>query len=120
MKLNKKGFTLMELLAVIVIMAIIFAVAVPSISSSIERSKQKQKNAKIEVIEAAGEVYLSAHKNANSVSIPELYDGGILTKDEVKDPFNEKKSLCGYVEYNNHSYTFVDTSSTSNNCVILN
>ena len=120
MKIDKKGFTLMELLAVIVIMAIIFAVAVPSISSSIERSKQKQLNAKIEVIEAAGEVYISTHKNISSVSVAKLYEEGNLTKEEIKNPFNEKKSICGYVEYKNYSYNFVDTSNINANCVDLN
>lgn len=119
MKLNKKGFTLMELLAVIVILAIIFTVAFPSISSSVERSKNKQLNAKIEVIEAAGEVYISDN-NVNDVSIVTLFCDGILTKDELKDPFNEKNSLCGYVSYRNNSYEWVDTSSTKSNCVFIN
>lgn len=119
MKLNKKGFTLMELLAVIVIMAIIFAVALPSISSSVERSKNKQLNAKIEVIETAGEVYISDN-NVNDVSIVTLYCDGILTRDELKDPFNDKNSLCGYVSYQNNSYEWIDTSSTKNNCVFIN
>ena len=119
MKLNKKGFTLMELLAVIVILAIIFTVALPSISSSVERSKNKQLNAKIEVIEAAGEVYISDN-NVNDVSIVTLFCDGILTKDELKDPFNEKNSLCGYVSYRNNSYEWIYTSSTKSNCVFIN
>ena len=38
-KLNKRGFTLIELLAVLVILVVIMAIAIPSITSSIERSK---------------------------------------------------------------------------------
>lgn len=38
---NKKGFTLVELLAVIVILAIILAIAVPTISSLIQDAKEK-------------------------------------------------------------------------------
>ena len=41
-KINKKGFTLIELLVVIVILVVIMAVAIPSVTSSIERSKDKQ------------------------------------------------------------------------------
>ena len=37
---SKKGFTLVELLAVIVILAIILAIAIPSISGVIENSKR--------------------------------------------------------------------------------
>ena len=119
MKLNKKGFTLMELLAVIVILAIIFAVAFPSISSSIERSKNKQLNAKIEVIEAAGEVYISDN-NVNDVSLVTLFCDNILTNEEIKDPFNDKNSLCGYVSYRNDGYEWIDTSNTKSNCVFIN
>ena len=37
---NKKGFTLVELLAVIVILAIILAIAIPGISGIINRAKK--------------------------------------------------------------------------------
>ena len=40
MKNNKKGFTLVELLAVIVILGILLLVAVPSVSNIIKSSKQ--------------------------------------------------------------------------------
>ena len=39
-KTNKKGFTLVELLAVIVILAIILVIAVPQVMSVIEDSKK--------------------------------------------------------------------------------
>lgn len=47
--MNKKGFTFVELLAVIVILALILAIAVPSISSLIDYSKRNafESNAKI-------------------------------------------------------------------------
>jgi prepilin-type N-terminal cleavage/methylation domain-containing protein len=45
--MNKKGFTLIEILAVIIIIAIIVLIAVPSVSSSIENSR---KSAYIDII----------------------------------------------------------------------
>ena len=45
-KLNKRGFTLIELLAVLVILVVIMAIAIPSVTSSIERSKQKEYKSK--------------------------------------------------------------------------
>ena len=39
-RINKKGFTLVELLAVIVIMGILMMVAIPSISRVIENSRK--------------------------------------------------------------------------------
>ena len=41
-KMNRKGFTLIELLAVLVILVVIMAIAIPSVTSSIERSKDKE------------------------------------------------------------------------------
>ena len=51
MKLNNKGFTLIELLAVIVLLIAISAIAIPSITASIEISKLIEKiSLKIEEI----------------------------------------------------------------------
>lgn len=47
---NKKGFTLVELLAVIVILAIILAIAVPSISDMIKNSKRNAFEADVKLI----------------------------------------------------------------------
>ena len=40
-KLDNKGFTLVELLAVIVILIAVMSVAVPAISSSLGKNKEK-------------------------------------------------------------------------------
>ena len=68
-KLNKKGFTLVELLVVLVILAVIMSIAIPSVTSSIERSKDKQKKAKIELIESAAEIYFDRYKNRTNYKI---------------------------------------------------
>jgi len=118
-KLNKKGFTLIELLVVIVILVVIMAIAIPSVTSSIERSKEKQKDSAIKLIVSAGEIYADRHKNTfdGSVTVPELISDGLLTKDEAKDPFNESRTLCGFVSYSSNTYSFVDTSNSLTNCV---
>lgn len=48
---KKKGFTLFELLGVIVILAIISAVTVPTVLTSMNRSKEKAFNASIKAIQ---------------------------------------------------------------------
>ena len=50
MKLNNKGFTLVELLGVIIILMAILYLAIPSLTSSVERSKRKQFEQKKELI----------------------------------------------------------------------
>ena len=63
MELNKKGFTLVEMLAVVVILLAISVIAVSSISASIERNKAKQNAAKKEVIVSYGKLYYQKNKN---------------------------------------------------------
>ena len=53
---NQKGFTLIELLAVVVILLAISVMAISSISAAIERNKDKQDNAKKEVLISYGKL----------------------------------------------------------------
>lgn len=117
-KLNKKGFTLIELLVVIVILVVIMSIAIPSINSSLERSKEKQEKSKQRLIESAAEVYADSHKNTvgTKIYVKSLICAGVLTKEEAKNPFDESKTLCGYVNYNKtaNTFTWVDTECTGN------
>lgn len=61
---NNKGFTLVELLAVLVILAAIMGIAIPSITASMERSKAKQNASKIKMLESFAELYVTEHKNS--------------------------------------------------------
>lgn len=123
-ELNKKGFTLVELLVVIVILGVIMSIAIPSITSSVERSKDKQKNQVIKLIESAGELYVDRHKNSTStgiITLNQLIGDNLITKDEIKDPFNEKSSLCGYLSYNKttNEVTWVEQSGSKQYCISL-
>ena len=119
MKLNKKGFTLVELLVVLVILVVIMTIAIPSVTSSIERSKQKQRDSKIELIVSAAELYIDRHKNSYSstssynITIEKIICDGLLTKEQVKDPLNESYTLSGYVLYtkNTNSYEWKENDS---------
>lgn len=93
--LNNKGFTLVELLAVLVILAAIMGIAIPSITSSMERTKEKQNEEKKNMLESFAELYVADHKNAiynnlgtNTechISISTLKSEGYLTDDADKD-----------------------------------
>lgn len=63
-KMNNKGFTLIELLAVLAILTAIMGIAIPSISSSLERSKEKQNQSIRKMLESFAELYVTDHKNA--------------------------------------------------------
>ena len=121
-ELNKKGFTLVELLVVIVILGVIMSIAMPSITSSIERSKDKQKTQIIKLIESAGELYVDKHKNTvkpGQITLDKLIGDGLITAQEMKDPFNEKSTLCGYISYNGSDVVWVDQSGSKQYCISL-
>ena len=122
-RLNKKGFTLVELLVVIVILGVIMAIAIPSITSSVERSKDKQKEQIIKLIVSAGELYVDKHKNTvktgQQITLGKLIEDGLITKEEMKDPFNEKSTLCGYLGYDGKTVSWNDTSGSKQHCISL-
>lgn len=116
-KMNNKGFTLIELLAVLVILVVIMSIAIPSITSSVERSKAKQREQVINIIISAGELYADKDKNGftGSVTVGTLIDKGYLTLEDAKDPQNEKSTICGHVAKNGNSFIFVESPSECRN-----
>lgn len=114
-KLDRKGFTLVELLVVLVILVVIMSIAIPSVTSSMERSKQKQYNSKVQLVMSAAEIYVDRHKNSFNnagityeIFIEKLICDGLLTKEQAKDPFDEQYTLNGYVQLSSNNYTWID------------
>ena len=105
--MNNKGFTLIELLAVLVILVVIMSIAIPSITSSVERSKAKQREQVINIVKAQAELYADKHKNnlrnGDIIEISELFCDGYLTLEEAKDPMNEQYTIDVAFVYNNNS-----------------
>ena len=108
-KLNKNGFTLVELLAVLVILIAIMGVAIPSISSSMERSKKRQEEQKIEVFKSAMESYVTDHRNSCSsgcsMTLEQLINGGYLLDSEIKK-VEGNETYNGRVSYNSSERTY--------------
>lgn len=68
----RKGFTLVELLAVIVVLAIILAIAIPGISGIIESSKKGALKADAGMIQRAAILKLSQDDKYNFSIVNEL------------------------------------------------
>ena len=86
------------------------SIAIPSITSSVERSKAKQREQVINIVKAQAELYADKNKNKLSedpngyiIEISELVSKGFLTKEEAKDPMNEKCTIDVAFVYNNNS-----------------
>lgn len=112
-KLTNKGFTLVELLAVVVILLAITVVAIPSISSAIERNKEKRNKTQYDIIESYAEIYYENHLNKYTskenfcININDLD----LSPEEKKDA--NGKQITGKVIYDNDSKEFKYSKDTN-------
>ena len=94
--MNKKGFTLTELMAVIVIIAIIILIAVPSIMAINKNMNKRVYEKKKETIITAAEIY--ANNN------PNIFDNASMVKVFVRDLI-----ALNYLSY--------DVKNNDNNCI---
>ena len=111
--MKNKGFTLTELIGVIVLLGIIALIAVPIINSTITNSKSKAYNAQVFSLEDAGKKwgventkFLPADTNRCNISIAELVTLGYIEDDKTIDP-RDNTEMHGTIEI---SYT--DTTKT--------
>ena len=82
---SKKGFTLVELLVVVVIIGILVAIAIPVYNDITHSTKQKACEANIRMIKSAIQQYKVANPDANSVSMEVLEEG--YFEDKIECPF---------------------------------
>lgn len=113
----KKGFTLVELLAIIIILGIIAVITVPIINRTIVNAKDKLYEEQVSQIQSAAkkwgsseiDILNSAPGNVYFLSISELQDSGYLESSDILDPRNkEKMDGCIVVKYDNeyNQYTY--------------
>ncbi|HZG88492.1 competence type IV pilus major pilin ComGC [Paenibacillus sp.] len=84
---NQKGLTLVELLAVIVILGVIAAIAVPSIGGIIANSKTSADTQSVALIKEAAERYAydkNLATSVTSVTIADLVSNGYLKSAPVE------------------------------------
>ena len=104
---NRKGFSLIELMAVIVIIGLILVVVLPAVSRLLTNNDKKQYNSYLTIIEAGAIRYADSRKDdlggykdngCIEVSLNEL-----INNDYIKE-YNDNKVTCsGKVRLNNKS-----------------
>ncbi|PID15679.1 Tfp assembly type protein [Sporosarcina sp. P34] len=93
-KLNDKGLTLVELLAVIVILGIIAAIAVPAIGNIIENTKYNAVKSDALNALSAGNLYYAEQPKETKVTIEQLVERGYLdNKGKLLDTVSVDKAV---------------------------
>lgn len=120
----KKGFTLIEVLAVIVILAIIALIVFPEVNKIIKNSKQKSYDTQINsLIESTKKLALrnpsilpvETSGLASCVTLTTLMNEGELDTDVIYDPRDTNTRLDGVIaitysdEYHQYIYTYQES-----------
>ena len=103
----KKGFTLVELLAVMILLGIISLIAIPSIGKVLERSREKAYEATEKELIKAAKKYAAEHaselpvkewnSNEKCLRINDIIKNGYINEDEVIDPRTEE-TMIGFIK----------------------
>lgn len=119
----KKGFTLVELLAVIIVLGIIATISFPLITNQINKSKQKSYDGQVKTIIDAAKRWgfdnddsLPYDDTSKTISIDRIQKDGYLTSGNILDPRTEKKmngciQIKYDVNYKQHIYQYITECS---------
>ena len=123
LRIKKEGFTLIEILAIIIVLTVISSIVIPNVFGMIRNARQKSYETLINDIEGSGRVYTSQYRNdvENSllslnyytITLSDLKREGLL-KTPVIDPRTDevisltKKLIVTLAEDNTLSICFED------------
>ena len=109
----KKGFTLVEVLAVIVITGLIFLIAFPTMLNSIKKSQDKIDDNTFELLKNASKEYSSDNidniEDNYCIDVNTLISGGYIDEDIITAKDN--KLLNKAIKYNENTYEIVESCS---------
>lgn len=118
----KKGFTLIELIGVICILAIISLLVAPIITEQISSARDKLDKATLDLIYTGADLYVEAHKNyfpkqngqSYCVTLQTIVDDGKLkspiTDVQTGEEISLEKKIRVTVRNNNYLYELLDAN----------
>ena len=113
--MKNKGFTLVELLGVLTLLALISLITVPLVSSYIKNSRQKAYNVEIKTIEKAAKQWMIKYSSEVSwvddtfdLTINKLRKSEFLEDKDIVNPINPDKMIdgCVHIIRTDYKYTY--------------
>ena len=115
---NNKGFTLVELLAIIVILALIILVAAPSMTKQIKKKEDTEQTVLNEKIYNASRMYAAKYYASEIVKSGSFE---FTLQDLEEDGLLDLKGKCagktGKIKYSSEKFNFTDIQSTDGSCI---
>ena len=91
-KSRKGGFTLVELMVVVAVIAILAAIAMPQFLSAADRARNAKETAAIQIIKNATQLYMIDKNVDTPPTVENLYKEGYLTE-HVKTPKDKEYTI---------------------------
>ncbi len=112
--MNKKGFTLIELMGVLILISILTIVIIPTIVKVLKDNKTKLYNTQVDLIENAARLWGSDNdtnlSKTETIYLPvnDLLNEGYIDNEDIVDPRNTNKKLtgCVYISYASKKWTY--------------
>lgn len=113
MKRNNRGFTLIEITAVVLILGVIFLISFPTLERLMKKSDQDKDKFNEENIIMAAKTYLNIHSSeysftANSdveITLNKLVEEDLIDDNDYEDT---DKVVCHITEYNKECSVFIE------------
>ena len=112
--MNKKGFTLVELIGVIILLSAIALISVPIINNSLKNTKEKTYNSQIDTIIKAAKRYVTEVGAGNDagfdITMDNLINAKLIEDDVIIDPRDDSNminTLTIHVTYDSSSKSYL-------------
>ena len=112
--MNKKGFTLVELIGVIILLSAIALISVPIINNSLKNTKEKTYNSQIDTIIKAAKRYVTEVGAGSDlgfdITMSDLINAKLIENDVIIDPRDDSNminTLTIHVTYDSSSKSYL-------------
>lgn len=120
MMINNKGFTLIEMIGIVIILAAILLVVAPSLTKTLKNNNAKSDEIFLKNLRMASENYIIDHDLLNNSSLSKVNVKDLLDEDYIQE-IPSSLDLENYVYYvyvnkQNGLYTYKLCDSNKSNC----